>query len=608
MHHEDSSSREYLRLATTSEANASNLESDHQRIVHDFEIDSSIQYGLRTRKSRIDILDLLAVVTSILSFIAGVMVVSPYFHYAVKLGYPGQIIAVGLLLGIMNQCLQRIIPYLFILIEARYGSGTLQNYEGLLRWSPFIRNFNLVWKTVLVLLLVLPLALGILYKSFSGGHASTKISPSTNATYGPTGPPGMQDNISGPIIVANATAPFLSTTRDDNKLPSDHFQRSHVYGFNVVLLSNTSAASLDAPVPSRITALQQKLKELESIALRATVRGTVVRYNSTVDAHRHDKDYWDVFHKLRGADGDDRIDEIPNSHPDSPGYSFAILHKGEAGNDVPEQWDGSWIYIASFDNALQIGDKYKVSDMFDKTAIRFDARRHQCEATWRITRGSVELESATCNSDELPARHQYYSNAQISMRYQYLQLLAQTLGDFAISRKQSQWLIPTHTVLLSSVYQGHIAARKGEVPIQIDGPIFLANKVKFGDKYIETYTSNEELILYAATLYATPGLYFILAIQPILTLLAYCASVALYHVPIARTFGLVSILAGIKKKSLGLLAGAEFSGQLDRPVALKIEVVEEPPSDDAQSNRRSISYDIGMSGVSGRVRPRRIYG
>jgi len=98
---------------------------------------------------------------------------------------------------------------------------------------------------LLVLLLLLPLGLGVVYKNFEGGIALKTLGTSYNASYVPTGPPGMQDNIGGPIIVVNATAPFLSATKDDIEIPQDFYNQTHVYSFNTVLLSNTSGAALD---------------------------------------------------------------------------------------------------------------------------------------------------------------------------------------------------------------------------------------------------------------------------------------------------------------------------------------------------------------------------
>jgi len=48
-------------------------------------------------------------------------------------------------------------------------------------------------------------------------------------------------------------------------------------------------------------------------------------------------------------------------------------------------------------------------------AMRFDLRRHNCTATWKITRTSIELESADCDRDPLDADYQYYDNCQLNL-------------------------------------------------------------------------------------------------------------------------------------------------------------------------------------------------
>ena len=209
------------------------------------EIDIQPRLGKPTKKSRLGWLDILAVTITALCFAVSAIIIGSRLPFAANVGYSNQIVAIGFLLGVMNQCLQRILPSLFLLIEARYGQSCLQNYEGILRWSPFAPKFNWLWRMLLVLLLLLPLGLGVVYKNFEGGIALKTLGTSYNASYVPTGPPGMQDNIGGPIIVVNATAPFLSATKDDIEIPQDFYNQTHVYSFNTVLLSNTSGAALD---------------------------------------------------------------------------------------------------------------------------------------------------------------------------------------------------------------------------------------------------------------------------------------------------------------------------------------------------------------------------
>jgi len=123
------------------------------------EIDIQPRLGKPTKKSRLvwlGWLDILAATITTLCFAVSAIIIDSRLPFAANVGYSNQIVAIGFLLGVMNQCLQRILPYLFLLIEARYGQSCLQNYEGILRWSPFAPKFNWLWRMLLMLLLLLP--------------------------------------------------------------------------------------------------------------------------------------------------------------------------------------------------------------------------------------------------------------------------------------------------------------------------------------------------------------------------------------------------------------------------------------------------------------------
>jgi len=157
-------------------------------------------------------------------------------------------------------------------------------------------------------------------------------------------------------------------------------------------------------------------------------------------------------------------------------------------------------------------------------------------------------------------KYQYYSNLQLDLLERYGQLMSQMLGDFGNTRNESKWRIPTHCVVLATVYQAEISVNQGMVPVQMGGPIWLASpeSIRTSDDpymggYYEIYNSSERLVLQVPTIRAAPSLYWALAIQPLLTILALAATALLFHVPIARTFGIVSVLAGVDRKSLEML-------------------------------------------------------
>lgn len=98
----------------------------------------------------------------------------------------------------------------------------------------------------------MPTVLGIGYKTFTGG-ISTKVYATSPQYFGPTAPPGLQENVAGLTIMANMTIPFMAASHDDYGLPIIAADNPPVYGFNLILMSNDSAAALDGPAPSYVT-------------------------------------------------------------------------------------------------------------------------------------------------------------------------------------------------------------------------------------------------------------------------------------------------------------------------------------------------------------------
>ena len=207
--------------------------------------------GKPSRKRMINVVDALATLLCILCLIGSIIVVHPSLPYAAQLAYTRQLIAVGFFLGVMTQCMLRTVPYAFLLIEARYGRSTLQNFDGLLRWTPLANHLGVVWRILLILLLLLPLGLSIGYKRYTGGVGYGHVNI-TQVALGPSALPGTQ-GIGTSTTVTNATAPFVAATVMTDSLAEFGSSPSPVYGYNLVLLSETKAAALDTPLPENVT-------------------------------------------------------------------------------------------------------------------------------------------------------------------------------------------------------------------------------------------------------------------------------------------------------------------------------------------------------------------
>jgi len=180
--------------------------------------------------------------------------------------------------------------------------------------------------------------------------------------------------------------------------------------------------------------------------------------------------------------------------------------------------------------------------------------------------------SGKCSEQPLAYKHQYLQNSFMTMAHESLSMQSQYLGRFA--GKTSHWLVPTHVVTIASMFESHVASHAGFVHLQPEGPIWNMLNITFGKEfpYNETYfVANASLHQQVPTLKANKLLYLLLCLQPILTIIAFGETMFLYDTPLSQGFGLVSILAGVQRDSLDILAGATLSGELERPIRLSID-------------------------------------
>lgn len=163
------------------------------------------------------------------------------------------------------------VPWSMSLIEARWGSSRLQNYDAILRNSVFATGAGQVWRLIISLLIALPLCLSVAYKRYLGGESTIVLHPlvrwnqygifpptNTSATY--------SENFANPTyLYINATSDFFESSVS-NKFPENPFENNSTlaYGHNILLLSDTSAAALDLPRLSYINSIRRRLRRGES--------------------------------------------------------------------------------------------------------------------------------------------------------------------------------------------------------------------------------------------------------------------------------------------------------------------------------------------------------
>ncbi|KXH44027.1 hypothetical protein CSIM01_12180 [Colletotrichum simmondsii] len=181
-------------------------------------------------------------------------------------------------------------PTLFVLLEARFGESTIQNYDGLLRNKPTASRLGMSWRVALTLMLALPIALSVAYKTLTGGESRMEIDSfdyiSNKTYYGMFQPPG--------ILLFNGVSGFFNATtafREATKLGSNGSEPPiptlpSAYGYNILLLNGTSAAALDTFQADYVIAIQERLAIGESWTMTAPVTGTVATFSMMKDSYR----------------------------------------------------------------------------------------------------------------------------------------------------------------------------------------------------------------------------------------------------------------------------------------------------------------------------------
>ncbi len=486
----------------------------------------------------------------------------------------------------MDLCRQVVAPKVFLMAEARFGKSYLQNYDAILRNTVVLSNTFYLWRLIILAFILLPTALSLAYKEFFEGISSVTLNgmggyyglaaPGNLATAGGTSDGG----IIGISAMVNATLPYIQAASNDSVLPP-FGQLPKAYGFNMLLLSNTSTAFLDAPMPDYVASIQQNLADGERQTMTAQVHATVTTYNPALENHRNDTAFWDPYfdtnhnsthHSLYyGTSGIFHAD-LYN------GYFFEMLV-----NNFNHQ-NASWCFLAL---AKSEGDENKA---FQASALEFDTRRYLCRGSWLVTSDSIQLLNGTCDLKPLPDSSQLIiTEDTIAFSTYYVPILSEYLGPF-VQRNQSQWLVPTFTTATAAMYWSRLMAIKGFYKNQtkaLGGPPYFNGSEVY-------YHIDDHIVSSRTTMNASWPLYFVLAIQPALTLAAYIAERFFHQTPIDNGFGMIAILAGVRQETLRLLGGASLTGRVSKPVPMQILVDDKISTIGKQAPQ--IEYVLGAEG------------
>ncbi|KAI4198975.1 MAG: hypothetical protein LQ350_004956 [Teloschistes chrysophthalmus] len=526
-------------------------------------------FGVPTAKTRLPVLHLLAAITALICLALGVAAVANErisWHLGVN---NRQIIVLGFLLSIMNLCLGSVTPTLFLHVEARFGSSTLQNYNGILRNQVFSSRLGAVWRLTIGLTLALPLGLSVAYKTFTGGSSAIPVDAATvignDTYYGMFAPPGLQlmGEKTGVSLFSNATLPFAVASSRFQDAESGNSEpplptQPKPYGFNILLLNNESSAILDIPQPSYVSAVQALLADGESWNVSAPVYATVATFNHSSTKHKTAyEDYFSSFcQDAQESSGAYTHTSMMNE------WSLVLLNHASPG-------DQSLQYIGLMpDPGIQ---ESPPCEDFLPFARLYDINRQKCNGTWRITRGSIELVNGSCYGVILPEDQQeVIVHNSLFFGVWYMPSLVEFLGQFATSRANSEWTSPYTATALAAMVWSRISVLNTPISrneLNFKAPSELARLTP--EKAGLTYQVNDSAQHIRPTLRKSGLLGFVLAIQPLLIILVLALTATMFHsAPLGKGFGLVSIMSGIDRDSLDYLAGATLSGKLTRSVKL----------------------------------------
>ena len=529
--------------------------------------------GKPSRKQHLKILDVLILFVSWICFVIAVIAITPRLDVAWILRVQYQLQVIGLMLSIMNQCLTILAPKLWIMAEAWRSKPKLQNLDAILRNSIMISNAHMAWRAILLFFIILPIALSFAYKTFIGGNSTHEINNHTS-WYGLTAVASYGTLKFGPSYMINATLPFIMAS------PEPTTQFPHTYGYNHLVISNTSSAFLDVPLSEQVLSLQQSLQKdiTSNFTLTADVHATVTTYNDFIEESRDNDAFWDFYLNQRGRNS-------------TPGSFSTVIDRADlcSGRTLgmltgDDKTDASWMILSFFKTSDLFGSPDIWITAFRANAFLFNTRREVCRATWQITYNSIHLVKGNCSvSSPLPRQDLLVTPSLVFKEYTfqfstyYQPSLVEYLAPlsppgWATTEQVYKWedtsVMPTFTTCVAAMYWSRMTVLFG--PDSYVNQDYHVTLPAWNDEV--NYTAPEILLSNRRTMHPSWALYAVLATQPILITLILMASFVLSHFSAVdgSTFGIIAILAGVRTETLKLLEGASFSGTLKKPVSVQI--------------------------------------
>lgn len=556
--------------------------------------------GQPCAKPLLGLMNTVSIITLAVCLLVSILVVTPDFSLAWRLGFKNQIVVIGFLLSVMSICLRNLSFTTLLAVEACWGHSRLQNYDAIFTGNIVTSHTSTYLRTVLLLLYLLPLGLSVGYKQFLGGQSSITIHQKiSHARYGVDYPSlGEYSSLStATYLWLNAYSGFSARVppNSTNPLPDAQPYRAMPYGYNVLLLNNESAAVLDLPSRAYINSIRQLMHPTEKWHITASVNAFVSEMNSTLDALRDDENFWKKSFQWSGkAHNYQGLTSLRRGGGwQKTAFGFIPEYQNNSGTGhgscLLGLYPDATSPLVGFTNYSTYNDPVVVE--FRKHALLFDIRRRKCRAEWQISTQDIRLVSGHCYPNTLavhvdPKVVENYAPPSIDCLPNLWATLSwlnvSTHGDGA-----STWKIPSYAIAVAISYWSRSA--------------FLMDPgTRRSLQDVDYAPSGESIRSTRPTLRVNWLLYLILSIQPALGLVGVLVTVSLYGAPIGTGFGLIATLAGVQRSSLDILGGAGFSGEVNQPISLQIQ--EQKCTEEEVSSKTDIKIKYVLSTENTRER------
>ena len=237
---------------------------------------------------------------------------------------------------------------------------------------------------------------------------------------------------------------------------------------------------------------------------------------------------------------------------------------------------------------------------FPLIAQPFTINRQFCQGTWSIAPTSIRLLAGSCNDTLLPPKKQVViADNVVAMGTGCMNTLAEILRRFSTSN-ESRWIDSYMATSMAAIPWSRITAKTNITNLNDAISSIGDGNITYEDVG-PLYPVNDTVVYIRPTLRKSGLLYCVFAIQPLLIIIILGLIVVFHSTPLDKGFGLISILSGVHRGSLDILAGAALSGELKQKIKLIIEPVHDeqkgtieyhmvPPSACAVRNRKLVSF------------------